>query len=66
MCEAKLINSDDETDDKRSSYQLDLSRGGLTVPFKKVSDFVAAGYALLDLFDHYVSKKVRHLSLVAL
>ena len=50
----------------RSSYLLDLSRVGLTVPSKAVSDFVANEYALLDLFDHYISNKVRHLSLVAL
>ena len=42
------------------------SRGGLTVSSKEVSDFVATGYALLDLFDQHVSNKVRNLSLVAL
>ena len=66
MCEAKLIDSDVKTVNMRSSYLLDLSRGGLTVPSKAVSDFVANGYALLDLFDQYISNKVRHLSLVAL
>ena len=50
----------------RSSYLFDLSRGGLPVPSKEVSDFVASGYALLDLFDQHVSNKVRNLSLVTL
>ena len=71
MCEAKLIDSDVETGDMRSSiynipYIFDLSRGGLIVPSKEVSDFVATGYAPLDLFDQHVSNKARNLSFVAL
>ena len=66
MCEAKLIDSDVETGNMRSSYLFDLSRGGLTVPSKEVSDFIAPGFVLLDLFDQHVSNKGRNLSLVAL
>ena len=66
MCEAKLRDYDVGTSNMRSSYLVDLSRGGLKVPSKDVSDFVATGYALLDLFDQHVSNKVRNLSLVAL
>ena len=50
----------------RSSYLFDLFRGGLTVPSKEVSDFVATGYALLDLYDQHIRNKVRNFSLGAL
>ena len=45
---------------------MQISRGGLTVQSKKVSDFVASRYVLLDWFDQHVSNKVRNLSLIAL
>ena len=60
------MDSDVDTGNMRSSYLFDLSRGGLTVPSKEVSDFDATGYALLDLFDQHVSNKARNLNLVAL
>ena len=65
LCEAKLGDSDVETGDMRSSYLFDLSRGGLIVPSKEVSVFVATVYALIDLVDQHVSNKVRNLSVVA-
>ena len=61
-----LLDSDVDTGNMRSSYLFDLSRGGLTVPSKEVSDFVATGYALLDLFNQRFSNKVRNLMFVAL
>ena len=58
MCAAKLIDSDVETGNMRSSYIFDLSRENLTMPSKEVSDFAATRYALLDLFKQHVSNKV--------
>jgi hypothetical protein len=65
-CESHVIETGDHVDTPHNTYLSDLSRGGLTIPSREVSDFVCNGYALLDLLDEHMGINVRHMSLVAL
>ena len=65
-CESYLIQNEAEQESSRHRYLSDLSRGGLTIPSRELSDFVSTGYALLDFFDQHVGNKVREMNLIAL
>ena len=53
-CKHILISKEDDVELEDTYLKL-VSRGGLTVPSKELSDFVSHAFAALDFFDKYIS-----------